>query len=85
MGSIRVVKGVMRVSVVSVRCKGEGRVRVGRGFMKEWRVMSWRRRVAGLVIRSWSVGFIGVRKGVIVVRVLRLVELLFGSLVNAGA
>lgn len=84
-GNMCVKKGVMRVNVVSAYCRGNERARVGNGFMKQWHVMLLCHRVAGLVIRSCNVGFIGVRIGVIVGRVLKVVELLSQSLVNVGA
>lgn len=84
-GNMCVTEGVMRVNVVIARYRGDERARVGNGFMKEWRVMLWCRRVVGLVIRNCNVGSIVVRIGVTMGSVLKLVELLLRSYVNVGA
>lgn len=81
-GNMCAREGVMVESVGCVLIRGRGAVPVGRSFTRGCLVMSRRLCVVGLVIKFLGVGIIGVRRGVTVVRALRLVGLWLLSLVD---
>lgn len=84
-GSISVVKGVIRGSVDRARFRGRGLVRVGRECMKDCLARMQCRCVAQLAIRCSVVDTIGAPRGVIAGSALRRADRLSLSGVAAGA
>lgn len=84
MGSISVVKGVIRGSAGRARLRGRGRARAGRESMKDCLAKRVCLCVVLLVIRCLVVATIGAPRGVIAGSALRLAEQLSLSLAGVG-